>query len=72
MDSLEEEVKKENTRYDWKQWIPVYGFYQNIKDYDEGKPCIMEHKALIHVYVLYNALMVTGAPFMTWYLLFNK
>lgn len=68
MDSLEEKVQ-EKRRYGWKQWIPVYGFYQNIKDYGQGKPCIMEQKILMHVYIICNSLILSGIPFTAWYLL---
>ncbi len=27
---------------DWKQWLPVYGTYQTIKDYNAGKPVLGE------------------------------
>lgn len=35
-ESLEGKLKP-----DWKQWIPIYGIYQTEKDFDEGKPVIM-------------------------------
>ena len=25
---------------DWKQWIPLYGFHQIVKDRDEGRPAL--------------------------------
>ncbi|MBI4152613.1 hypothetical protein HY495_02785 [Candidatus Woesearchaeota archaeon] len=35
---LEEKVEKP----DWKQWLPVYGTNQAIKDYNAGKPVLGE------------------------------
>jgi len=34
---LEEKVEKIN----WKEWIPIYGVYQTIKNTREGRPSVI-------------------------------
>ncbi len=35
-----DELTAQRKSPDWKQWIPIYGFYQIVKDRDEGKPSL--------------------------------
>ena len=56
---LEEE--KWNTP-DWKQWIPIYGVFQLIKDERRNKPSIMDDSIFIYVFTAtYQAASVSLA-----------
>ena len=36
--TLEQKTKK----IDKKEWLPIYGIYQSIKDFGEGKPSVLD------------------------------
>ena len=38
MENKSETLKKKLDKPNWKQWLPVYGIYQNIKDALNDKP----------------------------------
>ncbi|MBR9683872.1 hypothetical protein GOV03_05020 [Candidatus Woesearchaeota archaeon] len=57
MENLESEVQKPN----WKQWLPLYGVKQILKDDEAGKPLIIgkeEHSVRYCATGLYHSLFV--------------
>ena len=35
-------LEQKTEKIDWKEWIPVYGIYQNIRNDSENKPTATE------------------------------
>lgn len=54
--TLEKKVKKEDN----KQWVPVYGIYQLVKDKIQGKPSVMDNinSTKYNAYIIYQSLSV--------------
>ena len=41
MENKLESLERKLERSDWKQWLPVYGLIQTLKDIHNGKPTIL-------------------------------
>lgn len=54
--TLEQKTKKAN----WKQWIPAYGIYRAFKDFDKGKPNVLEKHGLLFLNSAYQAVSVSS------------
>lgn len=50
----EQKAKKIN----WKQWIPAYGIYQTFRDFDKGKPNVLEKHGSLCLNACYHAASV--------------
>ena len=37
-------LEQKTEKIDWKEWIPVYGIYQNIRNDSENKPTATEEE----------------------------
>lgn len=53
---------EENTKPNWKQWIPIYGIYLVGKDTLEGKPSLVDESppARLFVSAIYHAIATSG------------
>jgi len=58
--NLEQKVGKP----DWKQWLPVYGTYQVMKDYNDGRPILGEEDSnrdfFWNLYQMSTSVLVGG------------
>ncbi|MDP2672435.1 MAG: hypothetical protein Q8O84_01340 [Nanoarchaeota archaeon] len=50
--TLEQKTGKINR----KQWIPIYGIYRAFKDFDKGKPNVLEKPASLCLNSAYQAV----------------
>jgi len=46
---------------DSKQWIPIYGLYQTIKDIRADKPTVGDKFGLLILYSMYHSFFITLA-----------
>jgi len=52
--NLEQKTGKINR----KQWIPVYGVYHAFKDFNKGKPNVLEKHGLLCLNSVYHATSI--------------
>ena len=57
--TLEQKIKTK--KVNWKQWIPAYGIYQAFKDFDKGKPNVLEKHGLLCLNAVYQAASIFSA-----------
>jgi hypothetical protein len=54
----------------WKQWIPIYGVYRAITDFNNGKPSVIQTNHSISG--LYHSVVSFSIPFILCYNYFNS
>ena len=58
MTNTNQNLEQKTGKINMKQWIPIYGVYQTFKDFDKGKPNVMEKHGLLCLNSVYQAISV--------------